>query len=302
MVRVRTRAVGDQTYYYLEHSFRTGGRVQKREQYLGRKLPRDFAAVRERFLADLRRERWHAGLEAIRLGYAAELRRTPPSARERNLEAFAVQFTYNTQRIEGSTLTFRETANLLVRGVTPSERPLRDVMEAEAHRAVFQSLLRERKDLSMALVLRWHHEMFRSTRADIAGRIRTHQVAISGSRFVPPSPVEVYPLLREFFRWYDSSKSSLHPVELAGLAHLKFVTVHPFSDGNGRVARLLMNFVLHRRRFPMLDIPYTGRSRYYGALERAQLRPGDSVFLEWFLRRYVSENRRFLPKRHGRSS
>ncbi|TLZ52303.1 MAG: Fic family protein [Methanobacteriota archaeon] len=296
MVRVRKRVIGGQEYYYLEHSVRVGGRVEKRERYLGRTMPRDLRSVRERFLADLRRERWHPALEAIRRAYSRDFRRSPPSARERNLEAFAVQFTYNTQRIEGSTLTLRETADLLVRRVTPAERPVGDVKEAEAHRAVFLSLLHERKDLALGMVLRWHHELFRATHPDIAGRIRRHQVAISGSRFVPPSPVEVDPLLREFFRWYDRAKDSMHPVELAGLAHLKFVTVHPFSDGNGRVARLLMNFVLHRRGLPMLDIPYSGRNRYHGALEQSQIRGEESIFLEWFLRRYVRENRRFVTE------
>ena len=270
--------------------------MRKREQYLGARPPRDLERAKREFLEEIYRERWHPLLDEIRNGYAKDLRRTPSSARERNLEAFGVRFTYNTQRIEGSTLTLRETANLLVHGVTPAERPLRDVNEAEAHRAVFHSLLKERKGLSLSLVLRWHHEMFRSTRPDIAGRIREHQVAISGSRFTPPSPVEVYPLLRGFFRWYDRMEGGLHPVEFAALVHLKFVTVHPFSDGNGRVARLLMNFVLHRAEFPMFDIPYTGRSSYYTALERAQTRQADSIFVQWFLRRYVRENRRFLPK------
>ena len=108
--------------------------------------------------------------------------------------------------------------------------------------------------------------------------------------------MEVYPLLRECFRWYDRAKAESHPVELAAVVHLKFVTVHPFSDGNGRVARLLMNFVLHRRGYPMLDIPYAGRNSYYGALERAQVRREDSIFIQWFLRRYVRENRRFVQK------
>ena len=296
MVRVRKRTLGSRTYYYLEHSIRIGRAVQKREQYLGGRLPRNVEELKERFLQEVNRERWNPLLSAIKRGYAAEMRRTPVSARERELDAFAVQFTYDTQRIEGSTLTLRETANLLLHGRTPSERPLRDVQEAEAHRAVFLSLLSERKDLSMSLVLRTHHDMFRASRPDIAGRIREHQVAISGSRFVPPVPVEVYPLLREFFRWYDRAKTKLHPVDLAALVHLKFVTVHPFSDGNGRVARLLMNFVLHRRGFPMLDIPYAGRNRYYGVLERAQIHREDSIFLQWFLRRYLRENRRFVPK------
>ena len=154
MVRVRKRTLGSRTYYYLEHSVRIGRAVQKRERYLGDRLPHDLEEVNVRVLREIRRERWSPLLLAIKRGYAEEMRRTPPSARERDREAFAVQFTYNTQRIEGSTLTLRETANLLLHGKTPSERPLRDVQEAEAHRAVFVSLLGERKDLSIALGLR----------------------------------------------------------------------------------------------------------------------------------------------------
>lgn len=291
--------MGNQTYYYLEHSVRAGREVRKKERYLGKKPPADLEKIKREFLGEIYRERWYPALEAIRRGYAADLRRTAVSARAKALETFAIHFTYNTQRIEGSTLTLRETADLLERGVTPSQRPLTDVQEAEAHRAVFRSLLRESKDLSLSLVTRWHHQLFVTTRSDIAGRIRAHQVLISGSRFVPPSPVEVTPLLREFFRWYARSKERLHPVELASLVHLKFVTVHPFSDGNGRIARLLMNFVLHRRGFPMLDIAYAGRSSYYTALERAQTKQLESIFLLWFVRRYIRENRRFLVKSGG---
>ncbi|MGQ0797665.1 MAG: Fic family protein, partial [Methanobacteriota archaeon] len=115
--------------------------------------------------------------------------------------------------------------------------------------------------------------------------------------FGPPSPVEVDVLLQEFFRWYAPSRDRLHPVELAALVHLKFVTVHPFADGNGRVARLLMNFVLHERGYPMLNIPYEGRARYYAALERAQTKGVEGIFVQWFLRHYVRSHRRLLMRR-----
>ena len=98
---------------------------------------------------------------------------------------------------------------------------------------------------------------------DIAGKLRQHQVAIPGSRFMPPFPVETYTLLTDFFRWYGRNKDHIHPAELAALVHLKLVTIHPFADGNGRISRLIMNFVLRRYRFPMLNIPYEKRSGYY---------------------------------------
>ena len=270
---------------------RRDGRIQKRELYLGTHIPKDLEARKRTFIEAIYREKWFPVLERIRKAYAAERRRTPPSGRERDLRTFTTLFTYNTQRIEGSTLSLRETADVLERGLTPPGRPLEDVKETEAHRDLFLAVLHEPRDLSLSTVLRWHHVLFRGTKPDIAGRVRRHQVAISGSRFVPPSPVEVEPLLRDFFRWYARCRDSLHPVELAALVHLKLVTVHPFTEGNGRIVRLLMNFVLHRHGYPMLNIPYTGRTRYYTVLERAQTKGLEGIFMQWFLR--------FSVKSHG---
>jgi Fic family protein len=101
-------------------------------------------------------------------------------------------------------------------------------------------------------------------------------------------------MLRDFFGWYDKNKARLHPVELAALVHLKFVTIHPFADGNGRVSRLMMNFVLNRNGYPMLNIPYEGRNSYCGALERAQLRKRSDVFVLWFIKRYVKSYQEYL--------
>jgi Fic family protein len=93
--------------------------------------------------------------------------------------------------------------------------------------------------------------------------------------------------LADFFRWYHASKTRLNPVELAALAHLKFAMIHPFGDGNGRVSRLLMNYVLHHFGYPMFDIRYEGRVFYYRALEKSNLQGGDFPFLDWFMTRYI---------------
>jgi Fic family protein len=294
MVTVRKRTVGGRAYFYLEHTVRRGARVKKKELYLGTKIPRDLEDVKRKFLGEIYRETWHPVLERIKEGYQREIKRMPRSATEKELETFAVRFTYDTQRIEGSKLTLRETADLLERGITPRGKPLRDVLEAQAHRELFREMLALKKDLSLPEILRWHRKLFERTRPDIAGRIRAHQVSISGSKFVPPLPVEVNPLLREFFRWYARDKARLHPVELAALVHLKLVTIHPFADGNGRISRLAMNFVLNRARYPMINVPYERRGSYYNALERSQLKNNEGIFLLWFIKRYVKENKKYL--------
>ena len=83
-------------------------------------------------------------------------------------------------------------------------------------------------------------------------------------------------------------------MELAALAHLRFVTIHPFSDGNGRISRLMMNFILKKKNMPMLDIPYTNRNSYYNGLERAQTKKNELIFLQWLFKKYINENKRFI--------
>jgi Fic family protein len=294
MATIRKKIIGRQTYWYLEHTLRKDAKVEKKELYLGKKIPKDIEEIKKRFLYNLYRRKWQKILEKIKEGYQKELKRIPISARKKEIESFAIQFTYDTQRIEGSRLTLRETADLLERGVTPKEKPLRDVKEAEAHKKIFLEMLKYPKDLSLAIVLKWHKELFEQSKPDIAGRIREHQVAISGSKFKPPYPIKIYPMLRDFFKWYAKNKNALHPVELAALVHLKFVTIHPFSDGNGRISRLMMNFVLNRRGFPTFNISYEGRSAYYTALERAQIKKNDFIFVNWFIKRYIKENKKYI--------
>ncbi len=298
MATIRKKIREKQTYFYLEHAVRKGKKIEKKELYLGKKIPKDVEEIKRKFLYEIFSEKWKNILEKIKEGYQKELKKMPPSAKEKEMESFAIQFTYDTQRIEGSTLTLRETADLLERGIAPKGKPIQDIKEAESHRKIFLEMLKEPKDLSLALVLKWHKELFEMTKPDIAGKIRDYQVAISGSKFKPPYPVEIYPMLKDFFKWYEKNKNILLPVELAGLVHLKFVTIHPFADGNGRISRLMMNFVLNKNGFPLLNISYKNRSSYYTALERSQIKKEDYIFLNWFIKRYIKENRRYLSHGH----
>ncbi len=294
MVSVGKKAVKGRTYYYLEHSYREGRKIRKKSIYLGSKIPKNIDEIKKMFLDDIYRETWQADVERIRKNYSKSQKVMPKSVKEKELQTFVTRFTYDTQRIEGSTLTRREIADLLERGITPTSKPLRDVKEAEAHRDLFYEILKEKKDLSLQMILEWHWKLFHQTKKDIAGKIRKYQVAISGSKFTPPSPVEVCPMLREFFEWHNKSKNKLHPVELAAVSHLKFVTIHPFGDGNGRVSRLIINFILSKKDYPMMDIQYEGRNSYYNSLERSQMKKEDRIFLQWFAKRYIKEHKKYL--------
>lgn len=294
MVIMKKKVVRKKTYYYIEHSIRKGKQVQKKDLYLGTKIPSNIDEIKKNFLDDIYKEKWYRNADRIKEKYSKEQRTIPKSVKEKELQNFATRFTYNTQRIEGSTLTHRETADLLERGIAPKSKPMMDVKETEAHRDLFYEILKSRKDISFQMVLDWHWKLFNVTKPDIAGKIRKYQVAIGRSKFMPPLAVEVYPMLTEFFKWYDKNKNNLHPVELAAMSHLKFVTIHPFGDGNGRISRLIMNFILNRKRYPMFDIPYEGRNSYYNALERSQMKKVDRTFVQWLVKKYIKEYKRYL--------
>ena len=296
MVALRKRKVGNKTYYYLGHTYRENGKVKYKEVYLGIELPMDLEKVKKEFMLKIYGERWFTKFDEIKKEYQKQLNKTPLEVRKKNLEAFVIRFTYDTNRIEGSKLSLKDTAALLEFGISPKNRPIRDVKEAEAHRRVFYETINTSEDLSLGMILRWHKEMFGDTEKSIAGRLREYAVYISGSEFVPPDPEAVGTYIAEFFRWYSAEKNRINPVELAALAHVKFETIHPFGDGNGRIGRLIMNFILNKNGYPMLDIRYTDRRGYYSALERSNMKNDDMIFAQWFFNKYVKESRIYLKK------
>ena len=294
MVSVKKKNMNGNTYYYLEHSFRKNGKIDKKGKYLGSTLPKNIDQVKEGFLREFYQETWFIRFDTIKEQFIKEKRNIPPSIEKKETEQFATAFTYNTNRIEGSAITLRETADLLERGISPSRRPLEDIKETESHKVVFYDMFKYNKEITLSTILYWHKQLFQCTKPDVAGKIRQHQVGISESKFRPPSPIELDLLLKDFFDWYNQNKKKLHPVHLAGLVHLRFVTIHPFGDGNGRISRLLMNYVLNKNGYPMLIIPYSQRMSYYTALERSQSKKDESVFILWFFKRYLKECKQYL--------
>ena len=294
MVTIKKRKVGKEKYIYLEHSYRDKGKVQKKQKYLGKEIPKEIDNIKKEFLSELYKEKWLKNIDKIKKNFSKEEKIMPKSSKEKKQETFAIKFTYNSQRIEGSTLSLKETADLLERGITPSSKPIRDVKEAEAHKNLFYEMLKYKKSLNRQIALYWNKKLLEQTKPDIAGKIRNHQVEIARSKFMPPFPAELETLLHKFFQWYNDNKNKLHPVELAALVHLKFVTIHPFGDGNGRISRIMMNFILKTFNYPLLNIPYEKRASYYNALERSQIKKEERIFLQWFFKRYLQEYKRYL--------
>ena len=128
---------------------------------------------------------------------------------------------------------------------------------------------------------------------EIAGKLRKVDVKIGDSAFMPLSYKILKDEMKAFIQWYNRNKK-LHPLVIASLVHLKFVTIHPFEDGNGRISRLLMNFVLLKHKYPMLNIRYSEREGYYDVLEDCQISETKKRFVEFIKNEYIKEYNEFL--------
>lgn len=183
---------------------------------------------------------------------------------------FDVELTYTSNAIEGSTLTRSETAIVLEKGITIGGRPLKDHLEALDHRDALgfvRALARRGERLRESDVREIHRLVLARSNPEEAGRYSPHQRAIAGSRVRFPSPVEIPALMAAFAAWLGDAPDG---PETAFEAHYRLVTIHPFTDGNGRAARLLMNLILIRAGYPPVAIGPEERVAYLDALELRQ--------------------------------
>lgn len=198
-----------------------------------------------------------------------------PEALVRNLEDwFRVELTYTSNAIEGNTLTRRETALVVEKGLTVGGRSLIEHLEATNHAYaldwVHAQVQRKPSNLRQNDILRIHSMILKGIDDVNAGCYRSVAVRISGSTVVLPSPLKVPDLMAEFIKWIRKS-GDMNPLKLAAETHYRLVSIHPFVDGNGRTARLLMNMILLMGGYPPAIISKRDRLTYITALEKAQL-------------------------------
>ena len=187
-------------------------------------------------------------------------------------EAIAIEWTYNSNSIEGNTLNLRETQLVLQEGITIKGKSLREHFEAKNHETAINylyALVKENYQLCSKDILSLHALVLRSIEDEFAGRIRNAGVRISGANFVPPNALKVPQLLDELIEFVNKNPLQLNTIELATVFHHKMVWIHPFFDGNGRTIRLAMNLLLMQKGFPPAIILKNDRKKYYEALNQA---------------------------------
>ena len=199
-------------------------------------------------------------------------------------QALELEYTFESNRIEGNTLTLRETDLVINEGLTISGKSMREHLEAINHQeaiAYIKHLMEKKTVINEREVLSIHNLILRGIHPEDAGRYRKVQVMIKGSTYMPPQPYMVAKDMEDFFIWYETHKNSLHPVVLAAEMHERLVTIHPFIDGNGRTSRLIMNLILLQHGYVIANIKgdYENRMQYYQSLETAQVHSNKEDFL-----------------------
>jgi Fic family protein len=209
-----------------------------------------------------------------KLSQLQKLRPIPVASVAKLREQFSIEMTYNSNGIEGNKLTLKETFLIINEGITIKGKPLKDHIEAKDHYEALNYLYdliehNKKHTFSEVLIKSLQHLITKETDPKTSGVYRNSNVIITGAKHTPPEAFEVPMLMHKLVKWVGDNKTKLHPVELAAILHHKLVYIHPFFDGNGRTARLLMNVMLMQAGYPLAVILKNDRKKYYQSLEKA---------------------------------
>ena len=202
----------------------------------------------------------------------AKLRPLPKAALEKVRSELSIEWTYNSNAIEGNTLSLRETRMVLELGLTVKGKNLREHFEVNNHHKAIdlvESLATSRSSLTENEILDIHKIVLDNIEKEFAGRYRTGQVRILGANFIPPNHLKVKEMICDLLQEVNENPAKLNDIELFAQFHHRFVWIHPFFDGNGRTARLLMNLLFMRLGFPPAIILFNNRKQYYRTLDLA---------------------------------
>lgn len=213
---------------------------------------------------------------------------------QRLREEFLIEYTYNSNAIEGNTLTLQETA-LVLEGVTIDKKPLKDHLEAVGHRDAFlyiQNLVKSNVPFSESIIKQIHTRVLMD-RPEDRGVYRRISGRIMGAYHVPSDPVLVPEQMENLVAEFVGNKK-LHPIERAALFHLKFEGIHPFVDGNGRTGRLILNLMLMQAGYPPINVKYSDRKRYYEVFDSFYRDNKTDTMLNLITEQLIEQLKRYL--------
>ena len=310
MAYLTKRKRGDKVYYYLAENIALAkGQRKQIRKYLGTEKPSEtkLQALLSEFEKEVEKEqvKLHGRhyltedeikeINKINEDFWRRYKDQNSTVQEQFDQNFVLAFVYNTNSIEGSTLSSKEVELLLTENIAPN-KPLDDVLEAKAAQKTL-NFIKECKDkFSEELVKKIHETYFKDTKPKIAGFYKTHQNRVTGSHFEPTPPQFVLTDMKNYFKEYEKLGNELHPLELAAWAHWKLVRIHPFQDGNGRTARIIMNFILCKHGYAMIDIKTKEKKQYFNSLEKCHYNNNARALAIRLVRRFKKQYQKALKE------
>jgi len=208
-------------------------------------------------------------IEKIKQVYNEKINSLSKEEFEEFENTFFTELTYNSNAIEGSSLSLEDTNLILNEGLVPKGKTLREINEAKNHKLAINFINNYKGDLDELFILKLHSIILRDISERFAGRYRETSVRIFKSNVNFPDASKVSQLVKNLVYWYKTNKNKMHAFEMAILFSIKLVSIHPFIDGNGRTSRLIMNFLLKKKKYPWLNIYMKQRADYLKAVRQA---------------------------------
>ncbi|MAG60799.1 cell filamentation protein Fic [archaeon] len=306
------REIGKKKKYYLTHSYKKEGKVQKTRRYLGENLsnkqllkirPQAEKAIKVKINESKRINNPFNTVLSIEEIKEIDNLISKNYVKIQHLSKkqwneFTESFTYNTNAIEGSTLILSEVKKIISNNIWPQDAPKEDIAEAQGVKSAIDYIRTCKTQLSIKIIKEIHEIIFQNSKS-FAGKIRKKGVEVvirdfKGEIVHQGAPsILVSSLLKELVTWYQRNKNKYHPIVLAAVVHNQFETIHPFADGNGRVGRVLLNNILIKHDFPPINIEFKHRREYYRSLQEYQKRGDLRPTIELFLKEYKILKRKF---------
>lgn len=297
MAYIEKKKINGNFYYYRTTTERVNGKFKKTRKYIGTKKPEPNAETKLKSKAKSKIRSVRAHMTKKEISVINRIRESYSKTHKFNKSLWEtekmrfVSFVYNTNAIEGNTLTLEETAEILEGQLMEHKKEERDVKEVENMKECIDFLFDYNGEFTEDFILKLHYIEQKGIMSD-AGKYRNVDVRVGN--YLCPHHSEIQKLMSEFIYWYSEAKSKLHPFELASLVHLKSVRIHPFRDGNGRMARLLMNFVLLKANCPLLNIFNDKKTLYYLVLQKYDFDRKERSFVRYLVEVFVGQYKEYV--------
>ena len=283
MVSVKYKIINGKKYLYAEHSFRLpNGKIKKISKLVQKEEDKNNKEVKDYFLKkqieshqnyslktyksdNVLTEEQLKKLEFIKAEYREIIKSFTKNQIKDILDRFTVNFTYESNAIEGNSLTLKDVTLILGENVVPKNKDLREVYETRNTREVHELLFKNRIKITLKDIIKVHSILVKDTEVQSGFKKLPNYLVMRDLETTPPEKVENE--IKKLISWYIHNKDKIHPLRLAAEFHAKFERIHPFEDGNGRTGRVLLNAILLDHNYPPLIIRKTARISYFSSLE-----------------------------------